>query len=354
MRVWTLLLFSLVSVLALAQDGRWVNIRMAHGYVLPHRVIVDHLIQGPSSTYSLEYAVGTNGSRDWHHHYNRPQKGIGAYYKRTGATEELGELYSIYPFLRLPLLAKGEHHQLVFDVSAGVVYSSETYDYQDNAQSTAIGSHWNYGAIMGIKHQWAQGPFMLRTGISISHASNAALELPNLGINVLSIDASLAYRIARADSWSREERSVGEQRPYWSFGLTTGVRAIDPVLGGKHGIQEIRLIRQFRTSDKISWIYGADLIHNRATYIRDTDSPRVYRMFQMGVNAGLRIHFGDKDLFFQQGVYLAQGKQEQGAFYNRVGGRKTLGDRYYVSLGLKTHFAKADYLFVGIGTHWKN
>jgi len=354
MRLLSVFLLLLLSAAVTAQDGRWVNLRVAHGYVLPHRVIVDHLIQGPASTYSLEYAVGTDGSRDWHHHYNRPQKGIGVYYKRTGAQEELGELYSIYPFLRLPLSATGKNHQLVFDVSAGVVYSSETYDYQDNPRSTAIGSHWNYGAIMGLKHQWVQGPFMLRTGISISHASNAALELPNLGINVLSLDASLAYRIADSETWSREDRPIEEDRPYWSLGLTTGVREIDPVLGGKHGIQEIRLIRQWRSTRKISWMYGADFIHNRATYIRDTDSPKVDRMFQMGLNAGLRIHFGDKDLFFQQGVYLIQGKQEQGAFYHRMGGRKFLGDRYYLSLGLKTHFAKADYLFLGIGRHWKN
>jgi len=52
---------------------------------------------------------------------------------------------------------------------------------------------------------------------------------------------------------------------------------------------------------------------------------------------------------FQMGVYMYSNLATVGSFYHRMGGRYLVYKNFFGTVILKTHFAKADFLEVGVG-----
>ena len=354
MRITLVILFSMLSVLADAQMDRWLEFRASQGFFIPHRETLPQLQQGHSQTLELCYLTQTDGTQSWHQDYRGPQKGIGFFYIDLGNKKELGDFYSLYPFVALPLAGKPSNG-LMLRMGVGLAYVTKTWDLQDNLFNTAIGSHVNYGILMALRYQRMMGRFMVSSGLSMSHASNASIRLPNLGVNVANLDLSIAWRMnPEQRPFSRTENYTTSGIEAWSVFTSFGMRQSNSFLNNQHGVQEIRLLWENDFSPKLSYNLGADVIHNRATY-QEFDSDTLSGLFylQTGINIGIKMRFGTASLFLQNGFYLTQGVQDQGGLYHRFGGRKQLNDQWTVELSLKTHYAKADYLAAGIGYTFK-
>jgi hypothetical protein len=267
-----------------------------------------------------------------------------------GNERELGDLIALYPHVTLPLAGTVDAG-LMLRMGIGFAYVTKTYDRRENMFNTAIGSHVNYNILMSLTYRKTFGRWMTSAGISMTHASNAALQLPNLGVNMATADFTLGYRL------NREHRPLLEPRfldvlpsSRYSLTLALAMRQSDSFLDNLHGVQELRGKWERPFSAKLSYSLGADIIHNRASYIAiPGDSLSGLYFLQVGVNAGLLLRFGTNALFLENGFYLSQGEQDAGSIYHRVGGRKELNERLHIDLTLKTHFAKADYLALGFG-----
>lgn len=349
---FSVLLLVLMCIGLEAQQDSWLSLRYSRGVFLPHRVSLPQLRTDNTSGLELSYTRAMDGSKDWHHHFRGPRKGIGIYALDMGNPEELGSIFSVYPFVDLPLDKQGPG-RIILHMGVGLAYLDKRFDFEENFFNKAIGSHLNYGIVMALHYEYQMDRLKCSTGISMTHASNAAIQLPNLGVNVASLDLSLSYRLNKEKQdlifdperkWQREQ----------SFLLMTsfGLRESNVVTRDKHGVQELRGIYSKKFSAKSSYRLGFDLIHNRSTYL-DLDDGRTEEFgidaIQSGLFMGITLDFGNALMYLHNGFYLTQGFQDQGFIYHRFGGMWKMNEKLSLDLSLKTHFAKADYLALGLG-----
>ncbi len=351
MRIWLSICFSSLLLMASGQGDGWISASASHGFFIPHRESLPQLLTGHANGLTIGYSRQVDGSDDWHHHFKGPERGISFLAMDMGNREELGFIYSLYPHLDLPMMVNEKNNGLGVRFGVGFSYLNKRYDRDENFFNQAIGSHINYSILVGLRYRVVLDRWRLGAGVSMSHASNAAIQLPNLGVNVATADLKIAYRL------NKEERQfeLDEQIPWQKYNalwvwLAGGMRESNAFTHAKHPLQELRMTYLSRFSPKCTYLLGADIMHNKASY-QELDEPVDFGMDVMlfGLNAGIGLEFGRSRLFLQQGVYLHQGKQDLGAIYHRVGGVWKLADRWAIELTMKTHFARADYLALGFG-----
>jgi hypothetical protein len=290
-------------------------------------------------------------TKDWHHLFKGPYQGFSVYYINLGNAEQLGNMYSLFPYIGFPL-KQSERGALIAQLGCGLAIVDRKFDQEDNFTNFVIGSHTNVGIQLALKYQYTAGRFLLGTGLSFSHASNGSYQLPNLGANVPSLDFYLGYRL------NEEEIPVqfkDIETPLTSVtnidvSLGFGMRESNVVTRVKHPVIELRADYRKSFSQKMNYIIGTDLIYNKASYAeRDRDSVRVIESLLPGIKLGLGMTMGTSELFMHAGWYPHTGYQQLGSLYHRVGGRKVINDKWICSFTLKTHFARADYFALGLG-----
>lgn len=350
MRGLTTLLLLAMSLLSFGQRETYVAGRVSKGFLMAHRPTIPQLLTGPSRTAELTYMWRTSGEKDWQALYERPFVGFSGFISDLGNDEALGRMYSVYTFIDFPLVTSALGG-LYFKVGVGGTVVTETYSPIDNPLNQVIGSNVNVGILAAAHYQRDIGRMRVGGGLSFTHASNGAYQLPNLGANVPAVDLHLAYRIGTSQSAvdlatpSARDRSVVS---HIEVGL--GLRESNVVTRQKHPVVELRYSRVKPMSEKMSYSYGADLSFNRATYAElDPETVSAIESLLPGLRAGLTLDIGASALLLEMGGYLYQGYQERGGIYHRFGGRTTLANDIDLSFTLKTHFARADYFAIGIG-----
>ncbi len=340
-----------IALTTTAQGDSWLAASGSHGFFIPHRESLPQLLTGHSQGVTVSYSRQVDGSSPWHHHFRGPERGISFMALGMGNPEELGAIYSLYPYFDMPILPRGSINGLGIRYGIGFSYLDKRFDREDNFFNQAIGSHINYSIIVGLRYRHVMNRLRIDAGLSLSHASNATIQLPNLGVNVATADLRIAYRLNKEKrTFEQKDAQTWERHKELWIGLGVCMRESNAFTHVKHPLQELRLTRYQRFSPKCTYLLGADIMHNKASY-QELDEPVDFGLDVMlvGLNAGIGLEFGRSRLFFQQGVYLYQGKQELGGLYHRVGGVWRVADRWAIELTMKTHFARADYLAVGFG-----
>ncbi|QBQ41052.1 deacylase [Sphingobacterium psychroaquaticum] len=127
--------------------------------------------------------------------YNNPIYGIG-FYSSTFNTEILGSPYAIYGFVQTPF---GNLHnkkwEFDYRIGLGISGNFRPYDEETNPLNLVIGAKNNVYIDLGIRAQYKLTPEW-RTGVGLAfhHFSNGALKLPNKGVNLFPLTASLTYQ----------------------------------------------------------------------------------------------------------------------------------------------------------------
>lgn len=349
MRTLLTVCFSWLVILVSAQGDSWLSLGGSHGFFMPHRESLPQLLTGHANGFTLSYSRQVDGTLDWHHHFRAPERGIAFMALDMGNREELGSIYSIYPYFDIPLIPSTRSGSLGIRFGIGIAYLDKRFDREENFFNQAIGSHINYSIVLGLRYRHVVNRWRIEGGLSMNHASNATIQLPNLGVNVTTADLRVAFRLNREkrDFEIDSKRNWNKSKELW-IGIAGGLRESNAFTHIKHPLQELRLTQYKRFSPKCTYLLGVDLTHNKASY-QELDEPVNFglNVMLLGLSAGIGLEFGRSRLFFQQGIYLHQGKQELGGLYHRVGGTWRVADRWALELTMKTHFARADYLALG-------
>ena len=93
-----------------------------------------------------------------------------------------------------------KNSNLKFRMGAGLAYLTEKFDVYSNRRNQAIGSHLNGSMQFGLlyHHQLLEKDY-IEVGISISHYSNAAFKVPNLGYNMPSFTMRYGLGVGKLD-----------------------------------------------------------------------------------------------------------------------------------------------------------
>jgi hypothetical protein len=360
------MLLLLVSTLAAQLDSasKWDLAISPHGgFIIPHHKSIAHLIQGHSNGCHLYAKKIVNGSKYWHEAYNVPEHGVDFTFTNTGNPQQLGQQYSGSYLLNLPLNGKryiedylrissdGYRHWL--GLGLGVGYATKRWDLETNHQAAMLGSQVNIAISLQYSGRIAafkQGE--IRAGIRLSHLSNGAFQLPNLGTN----NAGLFVSYVSGRSQSSYMKVLANpifERYIMSCGLVAGLKEIQPPTGRKYVATVFSFLGERRVSYKSAFGLGIDLLFDSSSKTtveqRRDVIVRNNEAIQMGALFSYSLFFDRFSLKIQQGYYLVDKLRLNGTLYHRVGIRYSIGKNMFAQLNLKTHFAKADYGELGIG-----
>lgn len=340
------------------QDAKSVGFKTTYhyGFIAPHREVVNEIIEGHTQVVELSLFKRINEDKLWANFYNLPKVGISLLYFDLANKEQLGKSIGILPYFSFIKGKKKITWENKFGV--GVGYIEKPYNRRDNPQNLVIGSTFNALIYTNTQLNFKiSNQLSSSLGLSLIHFSNAAFTMPNLGINIVSVNMGMAYHFG--EDIIRSEKEIPKRERTWSKNVIVGfgLKEIPPVESKKYMITTTSFNMMKIRSDKASFGAGVDLFYNSSlTDLLAENEPYVKSNkdnVRLGLSLIYSLDYGRISTIMEMGVYLYNKEDSKGDLYNRFQLRYHTNKKIFVNLGLKTHLAVADYIELGLGYQLK-
>ncbi|MDR3652057.1 MAG: acyloxyacyl hydrolase [Paludibacter sp.] len=388
-------LFTVFSILLQAQTCNQYSIKLEgiYGNIIPNDQHVKDIIINPVIGTELSLEFQTMGNKPWQQFNAFPIVGIGAVWLNLGNLQKLGNAFALYPYICFPLI-RTNFIKLNLKAGAGLSYLTKTY-YNTNTDSlgntlpsltgtnSAIGSALNvYFSGGGSLEIPISKGFSLMAEYTWNHMSNGSAVAPNAGLNLLNgfigLKYSPNYNTSRfhinccIEDIPREFTfeiiaSGGFRQLYYKDNKTFPIGSV--VLGVYRPMSNF-----YRMGLGIDAFY--DGVYNGNTQFQRTylTTDELKNKIRLGVSWQHEIMLGRLIAGFDFGLYLYNPLKnlepyndakngtlnkpliysynitnEDGWFYTRASLKYTLDKHYFISLGLKTHLQKAEFIEWGLG-----
>lgn len=326
------------------------------GFILVHRVSIGHLVKGYPTIYELNISKPTSGNKLWHLENNKPDIGISLQCLDFKNPSQLGYALSAVPYIEIPLNVTEKASRMILRLCWGATYITKSFDIRTNHKNIAIGSHVNgYVQFKWFWHLKLSKQLRFEPGFSFTHASNGRAKVPNLGLNVASLNFGLNYVFASKtkvpvttiDSCTRA-KSKNELLVLASVGFNQ-LETNGP--GQKSYCTSVAYQRNVRNTHKFT--AGMDVYYDELYQYDFVDllkqKPEGIEKLRISARLGYSYNVGRLSFPLEVGYYIYQKVQPDAALITR------LGVRYYspwgivAHFGLRTHFAVAYDFEYGLG-----
>jgi len=378
-----------------AQTNEQYSIKLEgiYGNILAHDQHVKELVSNPVTGAELSLAFQTMGEKSWQQFTGFPIVGVGAVWLNLGNPQKLGNAFALYPYISFPLI-RTNFFNLSMKAGAGASYLTKTY-YNTNTDSSgnilpsltgtngAIGSAINvYFSGGGSLEIPITKGFSFMAEYTWNHMSNGSAVAPNSGLNLLNGFVGLRYfpnyksfqaptahyfpRIPRQFSYEIIA-SGGFRQLYYKDNKTFPIASI--AFGVYHPMSNF-----YRMGLGVDAFYDGAYDGNtqfERTYITSNELKNKIRVgvswqheillgrFIAGFDFGLYLYDPLKNLspyndakkgaLHKPLIYSYNIDNEDGWFYTRAALKYAVSEHYFLSLGLKTHLQKAEFIEWGLG-----
>ncbi|MBP7821945.1 MAG: acyloxyacyl hydrolase [Saprospiraceae bacterium] len=368
--------FSLLAPLIIAQSaftkGLSLSVNTYYGKVIKHTSKIHFDIHEPSFGTDLSLDFQTYGKKEWQQWRHYPSFGITLLHYNFN-NDILGNANAILPHLNISLI-KRPKFSTSLEIGSGVAYISKPYNPITNPTNNAIGSHWNNSTVIKLKSDINISSFAnLEAGVSLTHFSNGASNLPNFGVNIpagfvgLSCHFPPSKQNQKIYTPNSSKKIVDELS--WGFTVHSDIAFRESILprGPKYPIytQSLAVLYYLNKINRAS--IGFDYEFNRAVYefglhtynLKDGAEARI-RSRRMAVTIGDEFLYGNIGINLQMGFYTNQKEAFLllAKFYNKFSlriytpryGKSKL--RNYAAVLLKTNLFNAEYIALGVGAEF--
>lgn len=332
---------------------------MHYGFVMPHHKNMQHLAKGHFTATEMNFNIQKHGEKKWHALYKYPVIGGAIWFADLANPEQLGKAIAVYPFMNFHLY-HSDNFYLNYRFGLGLGYITKPFDYIDNYKNIAIGSHLNATLNMFYEVKWMiRKKISLTSGIGITHFSNGAFKTPNLGINIPTVFAGIAYYLPYQENVIADTSWIDlkEKRKTFRLLFAGGMKQVYPAKGDTYGIFMLSLNYSKSLSQKRELVAGFDLFMDysdkRSIKRKDIPLKNDLGILKPGLYAGHNFLFSKLHLLMHVGYYLYAKDNSDGFIYSRFGLEYDFSKSFFAHLALKTHFAKADFVEWGIGYTFK-
>jgi hypothetical protein len=326
------------------------EVRQKLGFLAAHRGVMAHLPVEAAKAMEFTYYLRTRGTKKWHTAYNYPTVGGTVFFGSVGNNQLLGRYLGVYGFAELPLL-QVKQFELNWKFAVGGGYSGKVYDPIYNPKSNAISSHLNALICLGIKGIYRQKSNIFTLGLDLTHFSNASFKVPNYGINLPYLSIGYGRRLTPAVE-PQVSGLTHQTFKKWKFGVL-GIFSLKewmPVGGGKFPVFSSSLFARNYFGQKGGLETSLDIISNQIIRSHEPMIPKSqWSILQIGAFAGYVIPLDRFHFIMGMGAYIRDVYKTDTPVYHRLGCRYQFDNGWMISLGLKTHFARADYFEYGLG-----
>jgi len=378
-----------------AQTNEQYSIKLEgiYGNILAHDQHVKELVSNPVTGAELSLEFQTMGEKSWQQFTGFPIVGVGAVWLNLGNPQKLGNAFALYPYISFPLI-RTNFFNLSMKAGAGASYLTKTY-YNTNTDSSgnilpsltgtngAIGSAINvYFSGGGSLEIPITKGFSFMAEYTWNHMSNGSAVAPNSGLNLLNGFVGLRYfpnyksfqaptahyfpRIPRQFSYEIIA-SGGFRQLYYKDNKTFPIASI--AFGVYHPMSNF-----YRMGLGVDAFYDGAYDGNtqfERTYITSNELKNKIRVgvswqheillgrFIAGFDFGLYLYDPLKNLspyndakkgaLHKPLIYSYNIDNEDGWFYTRAALKYAVSEHYFLSLGLKTHLQKAEFIEWGLG-----
>ncbi|MEQ9286476.1 MAG: acyloxyacyl hydrolase [Cyclobacteriaceae bacterium] len=327
------------------------------GFVFKHSSEVAHLIVSQPEGFVLQYDKHTYGHRKWEYEYRYPDVGYTLIYIDYN-NPVLGK--SIAPMAHFNYYFnrnRDKHHDFKFKFAFGPAFHSKPYDRETNNKNNFIGSTFTFGMQMQFSYNRdLSDKLAVKSGLSLTHFSNASISKPNKGINIIAANLGLVYKIDdKLNERVSYEKEDFSNRPVkynvcisggWSESLKEG--------NGVFPFFVLNTYADKRISRKSAFSVGLDYfvsysLREEALFdpnLRGQPKPDFKRA---GIALGYELFWHELSFLFQYGHYFYRPYERFKSKYQRLGLKYYLNEKLFVSFMLKTHLQKAEAGEFGLG-----
>lgn len=350
-----LFLFCWLSVFTFSQNtGSIVGIesKVKAGFLLPHRSVMHHLLQGHSFAFEGSYTFQTSGEKEWQQAFRFPRWGGTFFIADFGNPQQLGWSFGSYLFGELPIFRKNKI-ALMSKIGGGLGYVTKKYDLKENPKNNSIGSHLNSLIVIGMNLNYQFKQAELALGIDMTHLSNGAAKLPNLGINVpyLSLGYTRYLKELKFDFDEKPISSYIAELNQWQLNVMAilSTKQIYPTGGRNYFVGALGVFGSRKLGRKSGLDVGLDIIFNESLKDRiDGQEFSNLDALQIGIFGGYFIPINRLRILFGMGYYVKNTINADGPIYHRLSTRYKLNKRWNIHCGIKSHWGKADYFEFGL------
>jgi hypothetical protein len=335
-----------------------IGFKIQLGYTMAHHTQMQYLVQGHVKSYELYFEKITNGKKNWHHAYSSPVVGYALNFTDFGNPTNMGYAISVIPYMKLHLV-KRKCFEFNTRLGAGLACLTKPFDAVNNNKNSAIASPLNAAISINFEPEWKTKNFDLGLGISFYHYSNGAFDTPNLGLNVPTLSFACGYKFNQQIPELNKSKVLDEFKKQNSMDimLTGGAKEIMPAYGPKYFVGNFHAQFTRHYSVKSNFLAFGDINYNRAykrsyenwydTSVSNSNSLRA------GIGIGYGLSFDRLMLLIHNGFYVYDKLKYDGVLYHRVAAKYYFDNRIVLMFSLRTHFAKADVVELGIGYRFK-
>ncbi len=340
-------------------SSSYIQANYFYGNILKHNKNVGHFLTDHPTGFMLSWNKKTTGKNAWESRFNYPDFGVSFAYQDY-KNPILGKLYSLYGHYNFYMLPRKSKDQLIFRAGWGIAYNTNPYDKVKNPKNVAFGTAINSSTYFKLfyKREHIIGKLGFNAGLNFIHASNSSVKSPNTGVNVWATTIGLNYNLDDKKELTyiplSEEKRFTQKIKYnvvFRFGanesnfIGTGVKPfyvlsayIDKRIGIKSALQ-------FGGDYYISYMLK-DYIEIRHSI---DENYKIGDYKRAGVFVGHELFINKLSIITQLGYYVYYPVEVEGRVYERLGLKRYFKDKWFASISLKAHAAKAETVAFGIG-----
>lgn len=338
-----------------------VEAKAAYGFLIPHRLEMQ-IFNAHFPSFELSISKKTDGQSRWEYMYAYPIIGFSYWYSNLGTSPYLGDAHAFFPYINFPI-TPNKPTRLYLRTGVGLGYLTKAFHRIDNYKNIAIGSNLNAAVNLSLEVRAHIINRLYLTGsLGLMHFSNGSMKTPNYGLNIPYASAGVVYKLSKENPY-KKSKIMPELYPYEfdgkkffqvQFGGGMGYKNMDAEIGGRYLVYAIfaNVMKQVSFKSRLGLSLDASYDGTDRAYLNHNSEDKEERFLPIvktGVAGAWELMISRVSLVFNVGGYLSGAYQSEGTIYEKLGIWYYFNDNLFTSLTLKAHYARADYITLGIG-----
>ncbi len=218
---------------SIKKDANFISLKIHSGIIINNYIYFDSFPKrNPSLLFELKFGKQSTGTKTWQQYYGYPQVALSAIGGYLGNSKQFGYILGVIPNVALNTRNKKKWSTKI-RMGLGLAYFNQPFDSITNPYNILIGSHITALAMADFYFQRnISDKLNFEFGLSVIHASNGHTGLPNVGMNMVNINAGIKYYFDKqATEFNKNNAGILNKKLKYVFRFGLGTHKFGNELG---------------------------------------------------------------------------------------------------------------------------